>query len=355
MSSHRLRHPGPGAGSQAAFQTPMVGAMDEAVHKHNTPEFNRGYHHLRAQSGDGRAGITLGLMTPLGSELGRGEMVPVDRSIHLAQQAEAAGFRGLWVRDVPLAIPQGLSPENQQAVFLDDPFLILGAMAQATSTITIGTAATVLPLRHPLHVAKSALTLDRLSAGRFVLGIGSGDRLEEFEIFDKSLDDRRDDIRQGWSLLRAALSPDEDARAPLLSATGGHAPTTPPPKRIPLITVGSARQTVQWIVRNADGWATYYRPAEQQVGRLDLWNQARETIKNPANDSPLLISSMGLELVADGAPTTAELGLRTTSQDLITHLHTMRDLGIDHVILNISGRQAEEMIDQIGTEVIPHL
>lgn len=334
---------------------PRVGDMDAAADNHTDTGFNPGYRNLRVRSGNGQPGITLGLMTPIGAELGRGEMVPVERSIAIARLAEDAGFRGLWVRDVPLAIPQGLSPENQQAVFLDDPFLLLGAMAQATSTITVGTAATVLPLRHPLHVAKSALTLDRLSGGRFVLGIGSGDRLEEFEIFGKDLNDRRDDIRLGWSLLRAALSPTEADRAPLLELSGGYAPTTPPPTRIPLIAVGSARQTVQWIVRNADGWATYYRPAAQQVGRLDLWNQARATVKNPANDAPLLISSMGLELIQHGEPRNVELGLRTTSEDLIAHLHTMRDLGIDHVILNIGQRPAEEVIEQIGSEVLPHL
>ncbi|WP_293954500.1 TIGR03571 family LLM class oxidoreductase [uncultured Corynebacterium sp.] len=323
-----------------------------------TPVFNRGYTHLLGGDADATGAgpsITLGLMTPIGPETGHEEMVPVEHSIQLAQQAEQAGFRGLWVRDVPLAIPQGLSPENQQAVFLDDPFLILGAMAQATSTISIGTAATVLPLRHPLHVAKSALTLDRLSGGRFVLGIGSGDRPEEFEIFGKKLEDRRDAIRQGWSLLRAALSPEGPERTPLLEFTGGHAPTTPPPAKIPLIAVGSARQTVQWIVRNADGWATYYRPAAQQVGRLDLWNQARESVRNPSNPHPLLISSMALELTDDTSTDAVELGVRTTSQGLIDHLHTMRDMGINHVILNPGGRPVEQLIDQIGSEVLPHL
>lgn len=331
-----------------------VGTMEQPT----TPVFNRGFTHLLGGDPDttGAArSITLGLMTPIGPETARGEMVPVERSITLAQQAEQAGFRGLWVRDVPLAIPQGLSPENQQAVFLDDPFLILGAMAQATSTISIGTAATVLPLRHPLHVAKSALTLDRISGGRFILGIGSGDRPEEFDIFDKNLDDRRDAIRHGWTLLRAALSPEGPERNPLEEFTGGHAPTTPPPAKIPLIAVGSARQTVQWIVRNADGWATYYRPAEQQVGRLDLWNQARETIQNPSNPTRLLISSMGLELTERASTDAVELGIRTTSQGLLKHLRTMHEMGINHVILNPVGRPAEEIIEQIGSEVLPHL
>jgi len=47
----------------------------------------------------------------------------------------------------------------------------------------LGTAAVVLPLRHPLHVAKAAWSLDRLSGGRFILGVGSGDRPEELAPF----------------------------------------------------------------------------------------------------------------------------------------------------------------------------
>ncbi|ALC06395.1 coenzyme F420-dependent N5,N10-methylene tetrahydromethanopterin reductase [Corynebacterium deserti GIMN1.010] len=300
--------------------------------------FNTAYDALRGTK------ISLGLMTPLGPELGRGEMVPPERSIELAQLAEQVGFTGVWVRDVPLAVPQGITALEKQATYLDDPFLMLGAMAAATSTIAIGTAATVLPLRHPLHVAKSALTLDRLSHGRFVLGIGSGDRPEEFEIFGKSLDDRRADIRSGWATLRAALSPDPAERDALTFP-----PTTAPTAQIPMIVVGSARQTVQWIARNADGWATYYRPADAQVGRLDLWNQAR------GETNPLLISSMGLHLTETTTRKELALGVSVGSEELIQHLHTMDSMGIDHVILNIQGRPADEVLHQISEEVMPYL
>lgn len=300
--------------------------------------FNKAYDALRAPQ------ITLGLMTPNGPELGRREMVPTENSIELAIQAEAQGFRGMWVRDVPLAVPQGITVADKQATYLDDPFLMLGAMASVTSTIALGTAATVLPLRHPLHVAKSALTLDRLSHGRFVLGIGSGDRPEEFEIFGKSLDNRRADIQSGWAILRAALSPDPAMRADL-----EFAPTTPPEAQIPMIAVGSARQTVQWIARNADGWATYYRPAEAQVGRLDLWDKAR------GGTRPLLISSMGLNLTEGNTHKEITLGVGVGSQELIEHLHRLSELGIDHVIFNIQRRPASEVLTQIYEEVLPHL
>lgn len=304
--------------------------------------FNKAFDMLRSPADSPK--ITLGLMTPAGPELSHGTMVPPENSIDLARQAEQLGFSGIWVRDVPLAIPQGLTVTDKQATYLDDPFLMLGAMAGATSTIALGTAATVLPLRHPLHVAKSALTLDRLSQGRFVLGIGSGDRPEEFEIFGKNLDDRRTDIQAGWATLRAALSPDPTERATLK-----YTPTTPPESQIPMIAVGSARQTVQWIARNADGWATYYRPAEAQVGRLDLWDKAR------GGTRPLLISSMGLQLTEGDAHKEIALGVKIGSQELVEHLHRMSKMGVDHVIFNIQGRPADEVLSQISEEVLPHL
>lgn len=308
-------------------------------------EFNRAHRLLRSPAGR----ITLGLMLPLGPELSRGEMVDPQSTIELAQHAEAAGFTGVWVRDVPLAVPQGLSALDRQATFLDDPFLTLGSVAQATTDLALGTAAIVLPLRHPLHVAKSALTLDRLSRGRFILGLGSGDRPEEFEIFGRDIDRRREDIRAAWPVLRAALSPEESQRQPLHEATGGYAPTTPPPAQIPMLVVGSARQTVQWIAGNADGWATYYRPAEQQVARLDLWDRARGATR------PLLVSSMSLELVSGPRSGDIELGVRSDSTTLVDTLRRISSMGIDHVILNLRDSDPHRVLEQLHAEVLPHL
>ena len=140
------------------------------------------------RSPDGR--LTLGLMTPPPQP--RGAMSDPVEARELAQLAEAQGIAALWVRDVPLAVPQG---EDRLASSLDDPFQWLSMLAGATSTIALGTAAAVLPLRHPLHLAKTALSLDRISGGRLLLGVATGDRPEEFEIFGASLDERLDDLQ----------------------------------------------------------------------------------------------------------------------------------------------------------------
>src|SRR6185437_124034 len=146
-------------------------------------------------------GLSLGLMTPVAAH-GLADLLEARR---VARLADDLGFAALWTRDVPLMVPQG---PDATASALDDPFLWLGMLAAATERIVIGTAAIVLPLRQPLQVAKSVLTLDRISGGRFVLGLGSGDRPEEFAAFGEDLQGTAGNFRERWSLLRAALSPE---------------------------------------------------------------------------------------------------------------------------------------------------
>lgn len=295
-------------------------------------------------------GISLGIMTPFTSPAG--SMAGVDETLRLAALADELGFAALWTRDVPVMIPQG---SDNTASALDDPFLWLAALASATRQIAVGAAAIVLPLRHPLHVAKSALTLDRLSKGRFILGMGSGDRPAEFSAFGADLEARGDSYRERWPLVRAALAPQE--REALLAATGGYDIMEAPAAQIPMIVVGTARQSLQWIAANADGWATYHREEARQQGRIDLWHQALEQ-KSPGAPKPF-IQSVQLDLLADphAGPEPLELGLRTGRVALIDYLRRMQALGVGHVIFNLSshGRPARAVIQELGQEVLPVL
>jgi luciferase-type oxidoreductase len=294
--------------------------------------------------------LTVGLMTPVDARPDR--MADVGEAMELAALADRLGFAALWTRDVPLMVPQG---SDNTASALDDPFLWLAALAGATRDITVGTAAIVLPLRHPLHVAKAALSLDRLSNGRFILGMGSGDRPAEFAAFGEDLEQRAETFRSRWAIVRAALSPDADERAAVIEATGGFPVLPAPARRIPMIVVGSARQSLQWTATHADAWATYHREEARQEGRIELWQRALE--QKGVGAKPF-VQSVQLELLADAdaASEPLELGLRTGRHALIAYLRRLHAMGVAHVLFNLGrGRPAREVIEVLGNEVLPAL
>jgi alkanesulfonate monooxygenase SsuD/methylene tetrahydromethanopterin reductase-like flavin-dependent oxidoreductase (luciferase family) len=103
---------------------------------------------------------------------------------NLAVEAEAAGWDGFFIWDHVL----WLAPNNQPVA---EPWVTLGAMAMATERIRLGPMVTPLPRRRPWQVARQAVTLDQLSNGRAVLGVGiGGDWFGDYSRFGEPADDR---------------------------------------------------------------------------------------------------------------------------------------------------------------------
>ncbi|GLQ50643.1 TIGR03571 family LLM class oxidoreductase [Dyella flava] len=309
--------------------------------------FNAGYHRVFLNEG-----ISLGIMTPIARALD----APADMQQEhaLAARADRLGFAALWTRDVPLILPQG---SDNEAAVLDDPFVWLSGLAAATKTIALGTAALVLPVRHPLHVAKLALSMDRLSGGRFLLGMGSGDRPAEFAAFGVDVEERGRQFREAWPIVRAALMTKAADREPLLQATAGVDVLAPPPARIPMLVVGTSRQTLQWIASHSEAWATYHREEDRQEGRINLWKAALRTA-SPGEYKPF-VQSLQLVLLKDpdAVPEPIELGMRTGRHGLLAYLQRLASMGVRHTILNLSrgDRPMAEVIDEIGEHVLPVL
>lgn len=118
-----------------------------------------------------------------------GPLARPDAAAAFAQAAERAGFESLWTVEhvvVPVGYqsaypydPSGRMPGGEDAP-IPDPLIWLTWVAAATTTLRLGTGVLILPQRNPLVLAKEAATLDRLSGGRLLLGIGIGWLAEEF-------------------------------------------------------------------------------------------------------------------------------------------------------------------------------
>jgi luciferase-type oxidoreductase len=267
--------------------------------------------------------LTVGIVSPV--RTADGTTVDLAEQVRLARIADELGFAAYWVRDVPLN-----GPWYPETIGHLDPFVALGAVAATTSRIAIGTAATVLPLRHPFHVAKAAASLQALSGSRLILGLGAGDRPEEFAALDAHLDDRSRLFREHWQAVAGALNEPMSIRV-------GEADYELRPSNFdapPLLAVGSGGQTVDWISRAALGWLTYHREPEQQRDRHGMWRRA---VDRWAPDAFRAFGvAMQVDLTAkEGRAEPINLGYRTGADGLRAVFEEQRALGVHHLLLNL--------------------
>lgn len=119
-----------------------------------------------------------------------GPFLDPDNLAHLAKTAEGVGFESMWSVE-HVVIPVGYEstyPYDKsgripmpEATPLADPILPFAYAAAVTEKIRFGTGVVILPQHHPLYIAKQAATLDQLTRGRFILGVGIGWLEEEFD------------------------------------------------------------------------------------------------------------------------------------------------------------------------------
>ena len=145
-------------------------------------------------------------------------MFATDRSmdpVELAVEAEARGFDSLYLpehthipvsRRTPAPTGDAELPEEYRRTL--DPFVVLAAAAQVTGTITLGTGIALVAQRDAITTAKAAATLDRLSGGRFVLGIGFGWNREEMADHGIDYGQRRAVVRESMLAMRTLWSDD---------------------------------------------------------------------------------------------------------------------------------------------------
>jgi probable F420-dependent oxidoreductase len=183
----------------------------------------------------------------------------------VARHAEAAGFCTLWAGEHVVMVDRGASrypyaDDGQLAVPADadwlDPMIALSFAAAATSSIRLATGVLLVPEHNPLILAKQAASLDRLSGGRFVLGVGVGWSREEFAALGIPFERRGARADEYLAAMRALWREDP------VSFHGEFASFTdirvnPKPVRdrqIPVIVGGNSDAALRRAARVGDGW-----------------------------------------------------------------------------------------------------
>jgi probable F420-dependent oxidoreductase len=212
----------------------------------------------------------------------------------VAQKAEALGFESLWLPEhsiMPVHVTtryQGSSDGSIPPSMSDvgDPFLGLARASAVTKTLKLGTGICLVPERNPLLLAKEIATLDHLSEGRFLFGIGAGWLREETEIMGG-------DFAHRWSQTRDAIGAMKELWTKDEAEYHGKFYDFPPVRSFPkpfqkphppIFLGGSARNVFQRVVAWGDGWMpTRATPEDIKQARATLDELASAAGRNPAS------------------------------------------------------------------------
>ena len=240
--------------------------------------------------------------------------IPADMMVDFARAAEQAGVESVWTFE-HVVVPEnyeskypydssgkmGASPETP---FLD-PLIALTTIAQATSTIRLGTGVNILSQANPLLLAKQVASLDGVSNGRFMLGAGIGWLREEFSAMGVPFEKRGARFDDYVQAMRKVWSGDMvEHHSEFINWSGFKSYPLPVQNPFPVIMGGASGRIYQRIAKYGNGWYAPTRSPDDLAPRL---GELRKVCADEGRDySELEISCMwtlkgGLDTVREYA------------------------------------------------------
>lgn len=284
-----------------------------------------------------------------------------------ARQAETLGFESVWaaermVNPWEMTTRYPYNETDQWFVPPESPFLetltALTFLAGVTTTISLGASVIVLPYRHPLFTARVATSIDTLSKGRLILGVGIGWMPEEFEALGITFKDRArmsEEQLQIFNLLWAQDRPSFKGRYYSFDPVAVNPRPVQQP-RFPIWIGGESVPAQRRAARYGDAWFSYFvktTAAALAAHFKELQQMAAEAGRAP--DAVKLCSVRPIDVTEEPVPQEEET-LRGTPEQLIAALRRFEEIGVQHMALQFHrGRWPErrEQIERFGQEVIP--
>jgi probable F420-dependent oxidoreductase len=252
-----------------------------------------------------------------------GRYVDPKEAVALAQAAEAAGFESLWTVEhtiVPAGYasaypydPSGKMAGGQNDIPLPDPLIWMAYIAAATSRIRLATGILILPQHNPVLAAKQIATLDHMSGGRILLGVGVGWLQEEFAALGVPFAERGARTDESIKVMRVLWSADSPTfKGRFVDFADAYCRPQPVNKSVPIIVGGHSEAAARRAGRLGDG----FFPARGAPGELIAI--ARDAAEAAGRDPALL-------------------ELTVSMPDDIAQLADLRAMGVTRVLVPSGG------------------
>lgn len=252
-----------------------------------------------------------------------GRYVDPKEAVALAQAAEAAGFESIWTVEhtiVPAGYesaypydPSGKMAGGQFDIDLPDPLIWMAYVAAATSRIKLATGILILPQHNPVLAAKQIATLDYMSGGRILLGIGVGWLEEEFNVLGVPFSERGARTDEYIAVLRELWSADKPTfKGRFIKFEGAYCRPQPVNKSVPIIVGGHSAAAARRAGRLGDGFF-------------------------PARGAPEELVAIARDAAEAAGRNPAELELTVSMPGDLSELEELRKMGVTRVLVPSGG------------------
>lgn len=284
-----------------------------------------------------------------------------ETNVKIARTAEELGFDSVWASD------HVIMPENRVGMFSEyfyDPFILLSYIAAETTSIGIGTSVIILPYRNPVVVAKMIATLDVISGGRFIFGVGPGWMKEEFDtlgVSHKARGRMTDEYLKAIKALWESESPAFWGEFVNFSEIKFYPKPLQKPHP-PIWVAGASVRAIRRAVRFGDGWhPTWVTPEDVERGIAELRAVAAEegrdlggfvyTVRNR-----IRIIRDGRDKAAGGGRNEPSFSLRGSISEIADYVSKYQKLGVSYIVFDPDVRNTDEIfyvMEKLADEVIP--
>jgi len=270
--------------------------------------------------------------------------------IGLGTRAEELGFDSVWVHDHVFNVGHVFDRIGGKPYY--EPLTVLGFVAARTSRVRLGTSVLVLPYHNAIRLAKTAATLDVLSGGRLVMGVGVGLIENEMQAMGSAFAQRGAITDEAIGVMRALWTEDEPRFDGKHYRFAGMKFSPKPLQKpsIPIVVGGVSRAAIRRAARLGDGWQPLgLSPEALGQGIAALREEARAC----GRDVRSIPISIAMSLA------TARLGryaLGTKPAEIVKNAEAYASLGVETLVISANTGdpgEARAALEMLGREVLP--
>ena len=267
--------------------------------------------------------------------------------VGLACRAEELGFDSVWAHDHVFNVGHVFDRIGDKPYY--EPLTLLSFVAARTSRVRLGTSVLVLPYHNPIRLAKTVATLDVLSAGRVILGVGVGAIEQEMEAMGTAFKERGPFTDEAIAVMRTLWTEEDPRFDGRYSSFAGMKFSPKPRQRVPIVIGGVSRMAIRRAARLGDGWQPLgLSPEALGQGMAALREEAEAAGRDPAK----IAVSIALSLV-ESRPDRYALG--ATPAEIAANAKAFAARGADTLI--VSGNtsdagQARSVMEMVARAVL---